>query len=73
MSSRVKKYLQMHRTDWITWINNPSTGFEYQRYTTQQLFQNHGESLDDESLYTFFVEVKAIVNSRQMKTETTSS
>ena len=80
--SRIKKYLQVHRADWITWINNPPTAshmggvWERQirkaRGILNALVKTQGRNLDNKSLHMLLVEVEAIVNSRPMTTETIS-
>ena len=81
--SRINEYLQMHGADWIAWINNPPMashmGWVWERQIRtargilNTLVKTHGKSLHDESLHMLLVEVKAIVNSRPMTTETISN
>ena len=66
--------------DWIQWKRNPTLAshmggvWERQirsaRNILLSLTKTHGASLDEESLNTFFVEVKCIVNLRPLVIET---
>ena len=78
--NQISQYLQTHRSDWITWIRNPPTAshmggvwkrqIRTARSILNALLKTHGRSLNDEALHTLLIEVKAIVNSRLMTTET---
>ena len=69
--SRINEHLQIHRADWITWINNPPTTSHEGRFWERQirtatsirnaLVKTHGKNLDNESLHTLLVKVEAVV------------
>ena len=78
--NQISQYLERHGPDWRTWIRNPPTashiGEVWERHIRpartilNALLKTHGRSLNDESLHTLLIEVKAIANSRPMTTET---
>ena len=77
--NQISQYLQRHRSDWITWITNPPTASHMGRVWERQirtarsilntLLKTHGRSLNDEALHTLLIEVEAIVKSRPMTAE----
>ena len=70
--SQILRYLQAHGADCITWIRYPPTAshmggvWERQIRTAQSilnsLLKTHRRRLDDETLNTLLIEVKAVVN-----------
>ena len=77
---KVGEFTLQNSADWIQWKRNPTLAshmggvWERQirsaRNILLSLTKTHGASLDEESLNTFFVEVKCIVNLRPLVIET---
>ena len=78
----VKDFLGSKSADWIVWKKNPPNAihlggiWERQIHSTRAilngLLNNHGKSLDTESLQALMVECETILNSRPLTVDTIS-
>ena len=81
-NSKVKDFLGLKGADWIVWKKNPPNASHFggiwerqirsARATLNGLLNNHGKSLDTESLQTLMVQCEAILNSRPLTVDTIS-
>ena len=81
-NSKVKDFLGSKGADWIVWKKNPPNASHFGGIWERQihsarailngLLNNHGKSLDTESLQTLMVEFHAILNSRPLTVDTIS-
>ena len=81
-NSKGKDSLASKGADWIVWKKNPPNASHFggiwerqirsARATLNGLLNNHGKSLDTESLQTLMVQCEAILNSRPLTVDTIS-
>ena len=79
--TKINNFLMKLGGEWITWRRNPrmtsNMGGVWERQIcsarniVKSLLRTHGESLNDESLKTFLVEVEGILNSRPITCKST--
>ena len=78
--TKIQGFLQNSNSDWIKWKRNPPAashvGGIWERQTRSargilaSLLDEHGHSLDEESLHTLMAETEAVINSRPLPVET---